>query len=119
MAKEGLRPGLDTVQFQSLLAQAVMDKLNTESLYQAQVLEALAALPGFRELRMTLSLPIHFWQRNCPRRWIPARWLHAAPGAYLYQQNQILLSAANLKQIQRSWRPNLTMGQMPIRGGPA
>ena len=48
LAKQGLRPGLDTVQFQSLLAQARMERLNTQKLYTAQVLELcrLTGLPN-------------------------------------------------------------------------
>jgi outer membrane protein TolC len=107
LAKEGLRPGLDTVQFQSILAQAVMERLNTESIYQAQVLELcrLTGLPGtpdgfvFADTLMASRLPA-----------IPdTTGGYAQNPAYKYYQAQVSLSAANLKQIQRGWRPTFNL----------
>lgn len=107
LAKQGLRPGLDTVQFQSLLAQAIMERLNTQKLYTAQVLELcrLSGLPDRPEdLRFTdTTLAMQF----------PA--LPDTTGAYTqnpgyqYYQAQVALSAANLKEIQRGWRPHLDL----------
>jgi len=115
LAQQGLRPGLDTVQFQSTLAQARMQWLNTESIYQAQVLELcrLTGLPGtpdayvFSDTLMAARLP-------------------AAPDtsggyvqnpAYRYYEAQVSLGAANLMQIQRGWRPTLNLwGNVYARG---
>jgi outer membrane protein len=107
LAKEGLRPGLDTVQFQSMLAQAVMEKLSTESIYQAQVLELcrLTGLPGtpeafvFTDTVMAARLPA-----------IPdTAGSYVQNPAYQYYQAAVSLSAANLKQIRRGWRPTLNL----------
>jgi len=105
LTKEGLRPGLDSVQFQSLYAQAVMEQLNTQRLYQAQVLELcrLTGLPGapedltFSDTTMAAQLPV-----------VPdtAGGYHQNP-AYQYQQAQVALSMANLKQAETAWRPKL------------
>jgi outer membrane protein TolC len=105
LAKQGLRPGLDTVQFQSLLAQATMERLNTQRLYIAQVLEfcRLTGLPDkpgdivFTDTTLTLRPPPSpdtsgTYTRN--------------PG-YQYYQAQVAFSAANLKEIKRGWRPKL------------
>jgi outer membrane protein len=105
LTKEGLRPGLDSVQFQSLYAQAVMERLNTQRLYQAQVLELcrLTGLPGspddlvFSDTLLAVQLPV----------------LPDTSGAYLqnpayqYQKAQVALSAAGLKLAERAWRPKL------------
>lgn len=105
LAKQGLRPGLDTVQFQSLFAQATMERLNTRRLYTAQVLElcrltGLADKPDdlvFTDTTLTLRLPVTpdtsgTYMQN--------------PG-YQYYQAQLALGAANLKEVQRGWRPKL------------
>ena len=105
LTKEGLRPGLDSVQFQSLLAQAVMEQLNTHRLYQAQALELcrLTGLPGapedltFSDTVMAVQLPV-----------IPdtAGGYRQNP-AYQYQQAQVALSMASLRQAETAWRPKL------------
>lgn len=105
LAKQGLRPGLDTVQFQSLLAQATMERLNTRKLYTSLVLElcrltALVDKPDdivFADTSLTHRLPASpdtggAYTQN--------------PG-YQFYQAQVALSAANLKEIQRGWRPKL------------
>ncbi|WP_431210227.1 TolC family protein [Puia sp. P3] len=107
LAKQGLRPGLDTVQFQSLLAQATMERLNTQRLYTAQVLELcrLTGLPNRPEdLRLTdttlaLQLP------GQP----DTTGTYAQNPTYQYYRAQVALSAANLKEIQRGWRPHLDL----------
>ncbi|HXB06689.1 MAG TPA: TolC family protein [Puia sp.] len=105
LAKQGLRPGLDTVQFQSVLSQAIMERLNTQRLYRAQVIElcrltALTASPeelSFSDTTMILTLPA----------------LPDTSGGYLQHpayrlyQAQVAVSAANLKEVERGWRPRL------------
>lgn len=105
LAKEGLRPGLDTVQFQSILAQAEMDLLYTQRLYQSQALELcrLTGLPAepedliLSDTSLTVQLPI------AP----DTSGLYTQNPEYKYSQAQVALSAANLKGIERSWRPRL------------
>jgi len=107
LAKQGLRPGLDTVQFQSLLAQATMEHLNTQKLYTAQVLELcrLSGLPDrpedlrFTDTTLALQLPA-----------LPdTTGAYTQNPGYQYYQAQVALSAANLKEIQRGWRPHLDL----------
>jgi outer membrane protein TolC len=107
LAKQGLRPGLDTVQFQSMLAQATMERLNTETLYQAQVLELcrLTGLPGtpddfvFTDTLMAVRLPV------AP----DTSGGYVQNPAYRYYEAQVSLGTANLRQIQRGWRPTLQL----------
>jgi outer membrane protein len=107
LSKAGLRPGLDTVQFQSLLAQATMERLNTNRLYQAEVLELcrLTGLPGrpedlsLTDTLMTLRLP-------APPDTGGAYTQHPL---YQYYQAQVALSAASLKEVERGWRPKLDL----------
>jgi len=107
LAKQGLRPGLDTVQFQSLLAQAIMERLNTQRLLIAQVLELcrLTGLPDRPEdLRFTdTALAL---QHPATADTSGAYTQHPA---YQYQLAQVALSAAGLKEIERGWRPKLDL----------
>jgi len=107
LTKEGLRPGLDSVQFQALYAQAVMERLGTQRLYQSQVLELcrLTGLPGipddlaFSDSLMAAQLPM-----------LPdTSGAFTQNPAYQYQQAQVALSAANLKEAERAWRPKLDL----------
>jgi outer membrane protein TolC len=107
LTKEGLRPGLDSVQFQSLFAQAVMENLSTRRLYQSQVLELcrLTGLPGvpedlaFSDSGMAAQLPL-----------LPdTSGAYTQNPAYQYQQAQVALSAASLKQVEKEWRPRLDL----------
>lgn len=107
LAKQGLRPGLDTVQFQSLLAQATMERLNTQRLLIAQVLE-LCRLTGLSErpedLRFTdTALAL---QRPAPA---DTSGGYTQNPVYQYQLAQVALSAASLKEVERGWRPKLDL----------
>jgi outer membrane protein TolC len=107
LAREGLRPGLDTVQWQSLLAQATMERLNTQRLYIVTVLEIcrLTGLPDrpedlqFTDTALALRLPT-------PPDTVGA---YTQNPAYRYFQAQAELSAANLKEVARGWRPKLDL----------
>jgi outer membrane protein len=105
LAKQGLRPGLDTVQFQSLLAQATMERLNTQKLYNAQVLE-LCRLTGLQDRPEDLTLTDTALALHSPA--LPdTSGAYTQNPTYQYYQAQVALSAANLKEIQRGWRPRL------------
>ncbi|MBS1660609.1 MAG: TolC family protein [Bacteroidetes bacterium] len=105
LAKQGLRPGLDTVQFQSLLAQATMERLNTQRLYTAQVLELcrLTGMPDrpedlrFIDTTLALQLP------SLP----DTTGAYTQNPAYRYYQARVALSMAHLKEVERGWRPKL------------
>jgi outer membrane protein len=105
LTREGLRPGLDSVQFQSLNAQAIMEHLGTQRLYRSQVLELcrLTGLPGnpedliFSDTLMAGGLP------QVP----DTSGTYTQNPAFQYQQAQVALSIANLKQAETAWRPKL------------
>ena len=107
LAKQGLRPGLDTVQFQSLLAQARMERLNTQKLYTAQVLE-LCRLTGLPNRPEDLTLTDTTLVLQPPALPDTSGAYTQNPG-YQYYQAQVALSAANLKEVQRGWRPHLDL----------
>jgi outer membrane protein len=107
LTRQGLRPGLDSVQFQSLYAQAVMERLGTRRLYQADVLELcrLTGLPNspddlvFSDTLMAVQLPL-----------LPdTTGMYTHNPNYQYQQAEVALSAAALKQADRAWRPKLDL----------
>jgi outer membrane protein TolC len=105
LTRQGLRPGLDSVQFQSLVAQAVMERLATQRLYRAQVLELcrLTGLPDspdeliFSDTLMAVQLP------QLP----DTTGIYTQNPAYQYQQARVALSVAGLKEVERAWRPRL------------
>ncbi|HVU93665.1 MAG TPA: TolC family protein [Puia sp.] len=105
LAKQGLRPGLDTVQFQSLLALATMERLNTQRLYTAEVLE-LCRLTGLSNRPEDLVFSDTSLVLRLPATPDTSGGYTQNPG-YQYYQAQVALSAANLKEIQRGWRPKL------------
>ncbi len=107
IAKKGLRPGLDTVQFQSLLAQATMERLNTQKLYTAQVLE-LCRLTGMQDRPEDLILTDTALALQSPALPDTSGAYTQNPG-YQYYQAQVALSMANLKEVERGWRPRLDL----------
>jgi outer membrane protein len=107
VAKQGLRPGLDTVQFQSLLAQATMERLNTQKLYTAQVLE-LCRLTGLQNRPDDIILTDTALALRSPALPDTSGAYTQNPG-YQYYQAQVALSTANLKEVERGWRPRLDL----------
>jgi outer membrane protein len=107
LAKQGLRPGLDTVQFQSLLAQAIMELLNTQKLYTAQVLE-ICRITGLPSRPEDLTLSDTALALQAPAIPDTSGAYTQNPG-YQYYQAKVALGAANLKEVQRGWRPRLDL----------
>lgn len=105
LSREGLRPGLDTVQFQSLLAQARMERLNTQKLYMAQVLE-LCRLTGVTDRPEELVFTDTVLAFRLPVLPDTSGGYMRHPG-YRYLQAQVALGEAGLKEVQRGWRPRL------------
>ncbi len=102
LAKEGLRPGIDTAQFQSALAQADMDLLTLQRRYFEQLAE-LARLTGLTGKPSNLQLTDTSFLRAVP----PAPSADSSsphPQLRLYESKKAL-SEATLKEIQRGWRP--------------
>ena len=107
LAREGLRPGLDTVQWQSLLAQATMERLNTQKQYIATVLE-LCRLTGLPDRPEDLRLSDTTLALRLPQPPDTTGAYTQNPG-YQYYQARVALSAANLKEVERGWRPRLEL----------
>jgi outer membrane protein len=105
LTKQGLRPGLDSVQFQSSFAQAVMERLNIQRLYRSQVLE-LCRLTGLTSTPDDLTFSDTLMAAQLPVTPDTAGAYTQHP-AYQFQQAQVALSAANLKQSGTVWRPKL------------
>jgi len=105
LAKQGLRPGLDTVEFQSLLAQATMERLNTGRLYKAQLLE-LCRLTGLPDNPDDLALTDTAMAEGLPVLADTSGSYIQNPG-YQYYKALVALSAANLKEVERGWLPRL------------
>ena len=107
LAQQGLRPGIDTTQFQSVLAQARMDLLTAQRQYYAQVTELtrLADLPGKPDdiLLADTSLISQF-----PSGADTSTNVTAHP-SFQYYQTKKEVSEAALKEAGRAWRPKLDL----------
>ncbi|WP_440133553.1 TolC family protein [Chitinophaga sancti] len=106
-AKEGLRPGIDTTQFQAALAQAKTDLLLTERQYYAQVTE-LSRLIGLNDQADKITLSDTLVINKLP--YIADTAISVANHPFfLHQQARKVVSEAALKEIERSWRPKLDL----------
>lgn len=107
LAKEGLRPGIDTVQFQAALAQSEIDFLSTQRTYLGQMVELsrLTSLPDQPENIILTDTLLSF---RFPAT-SDTTLLFAGNPQYLYYKAKLDLSSAALKEIQRSWRPHLDL----------
>ncbi|AXY74153.1 TolC family protein [Paraflavitalea soli] len=113
LAKTGLKPGIDTAQFQSAIIQAEIEYLQTEKAY-LQKLTELSRLTGINEGASNIVLtdsafkPVliaadSFSLRNHP--------------VYQSIEAQKNTTAAGLREIQRSWVPQLDIwGNLYARG---
>ncbi|SFW18774.1 TolC family protein [Chitinophaga sancti] len=106
-AKEGLRPGIDTTQFQAALAQAKTDLLLTERQYYAQVTE-LSRLIGLNDQADKITLSDTLVINKLPYIADTAISVASHP-FFLHQQARKVVSEAALKEIERSWRPKLDL----------
>ena len=107
LAREGLRPGLDTAQFQSALAQAKVNYFQAEKAYQLQ-LEELTRLVGLQESSIDVVLEDTTMTSNYPMAPDTANSFASNPMLQYYQSKQDL-SRASLKEIQTAWRPHLDL----------
>lgn len=105
LAREGLRPGIDTAQFQSALAQAEMDRLNTQRLYQSQLSE-LTRLTGLAEMPDNIQLTDTMLALQVPVQ-AGASGTYTDNPLYRYYQAKKELSESALKEVERAWRPRL------------
>jgi len=105
LTKNGLRPGIDTAQFQSALAQTEIDLLQADKMYWQKLTELtkLAALDNkAATVRLTDTLT------GSPFLLMPdlATSIAAHP-AYQALESQKNTTAATLNEIQKSWAPQL------------
>ena len=107
LAKEGLRPGIDTAQFQAALAQTEMDLLGIQSRYFELVAE-LARLTALPETPEMIRLEDTVFFRHLPSPEDTTAALSTHPLWQYYQSRQSVTAAA-LKEIQRGWRPRLDL----------
>lgn len=113
LAKTGLKPGIDTAQFQSVITQAEIDYLQTEKAY-LQKLTELSRLTGITEaagnimltdttLKPLLITEDSFSLNNHP--------------SYQSVEAQKNTTAAGLRELQRAWVPQLDVwGNLYARG---
>lgn len=109
LGRTGLRPGTDSVQFQSALAQAQMDYLQSEKLYQQQLVALLqqTAMPSstdYNNVILTDTLLL----KQLPAWRDTSRTLSQHP-VYQFYHAQKQVSASALKQVKRSWMPELDL----------
>jgi len=107
LAKEGLRPGIDTIQFQAALAQSEIDFLTTQRTYLGQMVELsrLTALPDQPE---NIVLTDTLLTTRLPTPADTSITFTANP-QYLFYKAKLDLSSSSLKEIERSWRPHLDL----------
>ncbi len=118
LAKTGLRPGIDTAQFQSAIAQSEVELLQTERTYQQQLTE-LSRLTGINGTAENILLTDTLFTENISSSIDTAAPFTAHP-YYQTMQAQKNTTAAGLKEIQRSWVPQLDIwGNVYARGSGA
>jgi outer membrane protein len=113
LAQTGLKPGIDTAQFQSVIAQAEIDYLQTERSYRQKLTE-LTRLTGITTTADNMVLTDTMFKPIV----IPADT--TAINNHPYYQSidaQRKITEASLKEIQRSWVPQLDIwGNVYARG---
>ncbi|SFE51024.1 Outer membrane protein TolC [Chitinophaga sp. CF118] len=107
LAQQGLRPGIDTTQFQSVLAQTQTDLLTAQRQYHAQIeellrLTALTCTPDNIVLSDSTLIGLQ------PAGVTATDTVITHP-IFQYYQAKRDVSEAALKEVQRSWRPKLDL----------
>ncbi|WP_212002519.1 TolC family protein [Chitinophaga sp. HK235] len=105
LAREGIRPGIDTTQFQAALAQATTDLLITRRQYYTQVSE-LTRLTGLPDSPNNIQLSDTSLMGQLPSATDTIQGFSAHPLLRFYQTKKEV-SESTLKEIQRTWRPKL------------
>lgn len=104
LAKNGLRPGVDTTQLQSSIAQAEIDLLQTENKFKQKLIE-LSTLIGSTERGGNLFLTdTTFTSLNMSIDTTLSISSHPYFVAAMAQKDVV---AAQLNEVRKSWRPRL------------
>lgn len=115
LAVNGLRPGIDTAQFQAAIAQAEIDLLQTERTYEQQVTElSRLTATGTSASNIVLTDTLFNDQVSLPADTLSSVTMHPS---YQALQAQMNTTAAGLKELQKSWVPQLDIwGNVYARG---
>jgi outer membrane protein len=105
LAREGLRPGIDTTQFQSALARARVNYYVAQKAYLLQI-DELTRLTGMPQSPTEIILSDTLLAANNPLLPDTANALIKNPVLQYYLSKQEF-SKASLKEIQTAWRPHL------------
>ncbi|NLR68867.1 TolC family protein [Chitinophaga varians] len=105
--RQGLRPGIDTTQFQAALAQATTDLLIVQRQYYAQITE-LTRLTGLPDAPTNILLADTSLLSQLP---LIADTTAGPAGNPVYQYYQMRkeVTASALKEVERIWRPKLDL----------
>jgi outer membrane protein len=115
LTKNGLRPGIDTTQFQAAIAQAEMDYLQTERTCQQKITE-LTRLTGIDARAESIALTDTIFNQNAFDLTDTATAINQHP-YYQNLQAQQKTTEAGLKEIEKSWAPQLDIwGNAYARG---
>lgn len=106
-AQQGLRPGIDTTQFQSVLAQAQTDMMTIQRQYYAEISE-LARMANLPEKPDGIVLSDTLLINQLPVDADTSAVFASHPSLQYYQTKKEVREAA-LKEIQRAWRPKLDL----------
>jgi outer membrane protein len=113
LAKNGLKPGIDTAQFQSVIIQTEIEYLQTEKTY-LQKLEELTRLTGITEAATNVLLTDSVSKPLLIPNDSVALINHPYYQSVEAQKN---ITAAGLREIQRAWVPQLDIwGNLYARG---
>jgi outer membrane protein len=115
LTKNGLRPGIDTTQFQAAIAQAEMDYLQTERTCQQKITD-LTRLTGIDAQADNIVLTDTLFNQKAFVLTDTATAINQHP-YYQNLQAQQKITEAGLKEIQKSWAPQLDIwGNAYARG---
>jgi outer membrane protein len=115
LTKNGLRPGIDTTQFQAAIVQAEMDYLQTERTCQQKITE-LTRLTGVDARTENIVLTDTLFNQNAFVLTDTATAINQHP-YYQNLQAQQKITEAGLKEIRKSWAPQLDIwGNAYARG---
>ncbi|MDP4263517.1 MAG: TolC family protein [Bacteroidota bacterium] len=115
LAKTGLRPGIDTSRFQSAIAQSEIDFLQTERVYQQELTE-LSRLTGIDSSAENIVLTDTLFNTTVMMPVDTVSYIITHP-YFQTLEAQKNSTAASLKEIQKSWVPQLDIwGNIYSRG---
>lgn len=105
LAKAGLRPGIDTAQFQSAIAQSIINLIQAENQYEQQLIE-LCRLTGITTPLKDIELSLQPDYSPVLIDTTAENFLSAHP-LYRSLESKKALSYASLEELNKSWRPQL------------